>query len=228
MEKKRINPIFITLITIASVCTILALVLAVMVIAKHGFSIDEKAMSIVNKIRNGNFTKFQKIFTHLGSFVLLIFFVIIATIFVPTWRTKTIGILSFLSGAVISTIIKYIIQRPRPSDVALIEEVGYSFPSAHALLSTIFFGFLIYVLLLNLKNKPAKIIVSILIGIIPICVGFSRVYLGVHFLSDVLAGLLLGVATLIFSIYLYGFLFDIISKKVKDKKQSANNWFFYI
>ncbi len=89
--------------------------------------------------------------------------------------------------------LKLLIERPRPlAPLALINEPGYSFPSMHAAVSMATYGFLAYLLWHVLQPKshraPAVIALITLIGLI----GFSRVYLGVHYATDVLGGYLVG------------------------------------
>jgi len=93
--------------------------------------------------------------------------------------------------AVINVIIKNVVQRPRPSVMRLVVETGYSFPSAHAMVSFALFGFISY--FLWKKNH----LLSILVMIVPLMIGVTRVYLGVHYASDVFAGFLFA------CIYLY-------------------------
>lgn len=86
--------------------------------------------------------------------------------------------------ALINQMIKHIIQRPRPSVMRLVVETGYSFPSGHSMASFALFGFISY-LLWN-KHK----VLSMIMMCFPILIGISRIYLGVHYATDVLGGFL--------------------------------------
>ena len=94
-----------------------------------------------------------------------------------------------------------------------ITENGYSFPSGHAMAALGFYGFIIYLLWhMNLRKK-VKIIFSVLLSILIILIGMSRIYLGVHYASDVFAGYLVSGAYLILYItlvkrYLWGVIND--------------------
>lgn len=94
-------------------------------------------------------------------------------------------------------IIKHIIKRPRPSHLRLIKQGGYSFPSGHAMASIAIYGFLIYVTNKKVKNKYIKIILNIFFTLIIITVGLSRIYVGVHYPSDILAGYCLAISILL-------------------------------
>lgn len=104
---------------------------------------------------------------------------------------------------VINFIIKYIIERPRPS-LSLIFESGYSFPSAHSMESLAFFGFIAYIIWKKNISKCKKLLVIIPLCILILLIGISRIYLGVHYPSDVIGGFALSTAYLMLFInYLY-------------------------
>ncbi len=92
-------------------------------------------------------------------------------------------------AAILNFILKNIFLRPRPDfPLAYSHETGYSFPSGHAMISLAFYGIIAY--LITITHKDLKIKIPILIGlfILSVLIGFSRLYLGVHYLTDVLAG----------------------------------------
>ncbi len=99
--------------------------------------------------------------------------------------------------------LKYLINRPRPaSDLALIAEQGPSFPSAHATLIMAFLGFLIYICWQTDWSRFLKVILSAFFILLIILVGYSRLYLGVHFLSDIFVGYLIGLIWVGISMYI--------------------------
>lgn len=98
--------------------------------------------------------------------------------------------------------LKYFFNRPRPLIPLLKEVPGLSFPSGHAFMSLIFFGMIIYMLYHGVKNKWVKWGSISLLVIIIFFVGFSRVYLRVHFASDVIAGFCFGVLSLMIQMWL--------------------------
>jgi undecaprenyl-diphosphatase len=102
------------------------------------------------------------------------------------WFCGTLGI-----GYLILQGIKAIVERPRPID-SIITVNGWSFPSGHATMSTIFFLSVVYLFLLKLKKGYLKNLLITLGIILPLLIGFSRLYLKVHNLSDVLGGFTLG------------------------------------
>ena len=96
---------------------------------------------------------------------------------------------------------KLLVERPRPL-YAIILENSSSFPSAHATIAVAFYGFLAYLLFEKTKNKLHHSLIVLAAIILILAIGFSRLYLGVHYLSDVLAGYLVGLAWLIAGITL--------------------------
>ena len=129
----------------------------------------------------------------------------------------------------INMIIKNIVQRPRPDGIKLTVEAGYSFPSAHAMLSIFVYGFIIYLLSKQKDNKSSKIL-SIALAVLILWISFSRIYLGVHYLSDVIIGAIYGGICLILYIKfvykkdLFKFVLNKFSKKneLSKKKSEAS------
>ena len=109
--------------------------------------------------------------------------------------------LSIFTNLVIITalnqLLKGILQRPRPTEFRIIEETGYSFPSGHSMVSMAFYGYLIYLIYKYVKNKYIKTSLIILLSILICCIGISRIYLGVHYTSDVLGGFFISISYLI-------------------------------
>ena len=109
--------------------------------------------------------------------------------------------LSIFSNIVIITILnqllKRILRRPRPTEFRIVEETGYSFPSGHSMISMSFYGYLIYLIYKYVKNKYIKWSLIVLLSILICLIGISRIYLGVHYTSDVLGGFLLSISYLV-------------------------------
>lgn len=142
-------------------------------------------------------TPIAKFITNFGSAIILI---LIATILFVAIKNKRIGISIYLNLAVSATInfsLKNILQRPRPTEFRIIDETGYSFPSGHSMVSMAFYGFLIYLIYKNVKNKYLKWTLITLLSLLIVLIGVSRIYLGVHYTSDVLAGFFVAISYLI-------------------------------
>ena len=137
--------------------------------------------------------------THLIDIPVIITWVlIVAFIFYrKQWKLESYLMLGnlTLAGILIVTF-KNIYQRPRPEILHLVEEKGFSFPSGHSLAVTIMVGTLIVIFSQRIKDQLWKRIVQILLGLYLVSVLISRVYLGVHYPSDVLASLCVGLGVL--------------------------------
>ncbi len=169
----------------------------------------------ISKLISDQMTFFVKMITNLGSAFSLVSLTILILL-IP--KEKKYGILvgiNLITIFVINTILKFIFARPRPLDINLIEELGYSFPSAHAMISTAFYGFIIYLIWQTKISKRRKWISSILLSILIVLIGITRIYLGVHYASDVFAGMLISISYLV--------LFTSIASKYlyKNNKKSS-------
>ena len=137
--------------------------------------------------------------THLIDIPVIISWVlIVAFIFYrKQWKLESYLMLGnlTLAGILIVTF-KNIYQRPRPEIVHLVEEKGFSFPSGHSLAVTLMVGSLIVILSQRIKNTTWRKVVQIGLGIYLVSVLVSRIYLGVHYPSDVIASLCVGLGVL--------------------------------
>ena len=165
-------------------------------------------------------TPFAIVITNLGSAITLITITVILLIFV---KDKKIGLsvsVNLLIIAILNIILKNIVQRPRPTEYRLIDETGYSFPSGHSMISMAFYGFLIYLIYKYIHNKKLKISLISVISILILLIGTSRIYLGVHYTSDVIAGFTISISYLIiYTSIINKFVFR--EEKVQGEKSST-------
>lgn len=165
--------------------------------------IDELICLCMESIRNNTLTEIVKGITVLGDtnvIILLNALLIIFIFFKKKFKLLVITISSTLSG-IINTGLKYLFSRPRPADIALISQGGFSYPSGHSAISVLFYGTIIY--LLSKSNIKFKKLYITLLTIIAIIVPLSRIYLGVHYLSDVIGGIALGFTILSIVLIVY-------------------------
>ena len=110
---------------------------------------------------------------------------------------------AIIVSTIINNIIKIIFRRPRPALMTALNlayENTYSFPSGHAMATMTFYGFLIYMLYKSKIKKPWKVTGITLLCLLILLVGFSRIYVGVHYFSDVFTGFLCSIIILFFYI----------------------------
>ena len=120
-----------------------------------------------------------------------------AIFYLKKWKSESLLVAGNLSLAgILIVCLKHLYQRPRPDILHLVEEKGFSFPSGHSLAVTVLIGSLIIILGQRVKNTTIKLALQGLLGLYLISVLVSRVYLGVHYPSDVLASLCVGLGVL--------------------------------
>ena len=96
-----------------------------------------------------------------------------------------------LFDVLLNQILKYIFCRPRPSVEHLVHASGYSFPSGHTMIAMMLYGFLLYVVYTKMKHPLKNVLYMILLFLI-VCIPISRIYLGVHYATDIVGGLIVG------------------------------------
>lgn len=111
-------------------------------------------------------------------------------IFIAIFRNKDSLLLtiSALDSVIVNSIIKHIVKRDRPNILRLVSESGYSFPSGHAMISVCVYGFLFYLAMVRIKNKYLRWVSCLALGFLILGIGISRIYVGVHYASDIIAG----------------------------------------
>lgn len=157
-------------------------------------------------------TKIMKAITFLGDGVSLLG---IAVVLVLILKDKLFAMSIPLNLGVISLlnfILKNIVRRSRPIGFRLIEETGFSFPSGHSASSMAFYGYLIYLIYKRCKNKVLRTVSIVLLSIVILSIGISRIYLGVHYASDVIGGFILAILYLILYVNFIEKIFKIKNK----------------
>ena len=200
------------------ICLIGFLALAEDVFHQEIMNGDIVEYDIVSKFFKFNVsTPIAKFITNFGG---AIFVISLTTILFFVIKDKKIGI-SIITNlgivTILNQIIKFIMQRPRPTEFRIIEETGYSFPSGHSMVSLAFYGYLIYLIYKYINNKHLKRTLIIILSVLICIIGVSRIYLGVHYTSDVLGGFLISFAYLIIYIELVNKF--VLEKNKDDRKE---------
>lgn len=175
---------------------------------------DNTIYELVSGFISAGMTRFMIFITFWGSepavTILTVVILLSALIFkkkkyLPYALLITVNI---IIGASLNYILKQLFQRQRPDLLKLVEISGYSFPSGHSMSSVIFYGFIIFLCLKYAKHW-SKYLAATILSLLVFMIGISRIYLGVHYASDVLGGFIIGLAWLVFYIRLaerFGFL----------------------
>ena len=187
--KEFINKYLIWIVLI--LCLFLFLYIIKLINADSISTFDSFIYNHVKKLINPNTTKFFKIVTELGNYTAMIPIIIIFYLFNKDKSFNKYFTINLISVFLSNFIVKSIIRRDRPIDINLIIENGFSFPSGHSMVSFAFYGFIIYYLYHTDLKKTVKYGLMTLLGFIILLIGLSRIYLGVHYASDVIGGFLL-------------------------------------
>lgn len=176
---------------------LLFLVIALYIIRINDNIIDKNIYNIIIKTKSNFMTTFFKIITSFASVPALLISVVIVLLIKKLKTTRFIILINLINDVILNLGLKNIFRRERPLDIMLVKETGYSFPSGHTMASCIFYGFIIYLIYNSKLNKNLKIILITILSILILLIGISRIYLGVHYPTDVIAGYLISISYLI-------------------------------
>ena len=197
--------------TFYGIITVMSLfiILTISVYLNWTNAIDNAVASFILGLRNDKLTHIMTLITNIGgSYCLICISIIIFIISIIRTRKPSFTIIiNLVTVFLLSQLFKLIFHRGRPNDIFLTYANGYSYPSGHTMVSTAYFLVLSYLICQKIKNKTLKVFVNIISIILIILIAISRLYLGVHYLSDIIAGFLLA------SLYLI-----IAFKIIKDKE----------
>ena len=171
----------------------------ILVVTHKYVSFDNFIHNSVIKLHSEITTKAMKVFTMCGSTAFIVgltcgLFIILLVKNRKTYAFTTAGIL--IISTIINNVIKIIVRRPRPIYMTVVENT-FSYPSGHMMASTTLYGFLIYLLIKSHYPKKYKVFYSIALGLLILCVGISRIYLGAHYFSDIFGGALMSLSLLV-------------------------------
>lgn len=200
---------------ICSICFIVFILMAILLVFNKTTPLDNFIYKFITSFKSDSLTVFMKIITSSCNTFFIVIATILLVLFIKNKKTSVfIGINTILNVG-INTILKLIFLRDRPIGISLIEQDGYSFPSGHSMMAVAFYGMIIYLIFKSRCDKKIKVIASTLLSLLILFIGVSRIYLGVHYASDVIAGFAISVSYLILFI-------ELIYKRFfyKNKKNS--------
>lgn len=168
--------------------------LADTVFEKERIIFDSYVINYVYSFRNPLNSKIMIIITDFGFYGIGILSGLITLLLFLKKKIKLSMYFAFVvgSGFVANALLKLLIQRPRPSYLPLITETDFSFPSGHAMSSFIFFVTVTYLYYHLTMKKNASIFLLFVFMLLTFFIGVSRIYLGVHYPSDILGGIVAG------------------------------------
>jgi membrane-associated phospholipid phosphatase len=163
---------------------------------------DRSATEWVQHFATPALTNAAYVVSYFGSVVVLTTFSIVTALLLLTYRQweRLLGLaLTMLGGSSLNILLKHFFQRQRPVwEDPLVTLESFSFPSAHAMGSTLFYGFIALLLVHYCRSWGRRIIIAAVAVLVVLAISATRIYLGAHYLSDVLAAFAAGAAWLAF------------------------------
>ena len=162
-------------------------------------------------IINDKLTPIVKVITHIGGAKIVFVLTVLAIILIKGLKNNLFLLTGIVGTAGLNVVLKHIVQRERPNINRLIPEKGYSFPSGHSMMSMAFYGMLIFLIFKYVKNTALKWTLIVILTILLSTIGITRIYLGVHYPSDVIGGFVVSLT--------YLFILTEIYNKVKIEEK---------
>ncbi|CCZ57566.1 pAP2 family protein [Clostridium sp. CAG:762] len=191
------------------VLSLLFVILCILVKLDLLSNIDESVYKFITSNMNDTTTNIYKVITFFGSTIFMVGLCVLLLVLFIIIKKNIYGYIisgTLIFSTIMNNVIKVIIRRERPIYM-IVRETTFSFPSGHTMASVSMYGILIYLINKSNMNKKLKIILSIILGMIPLMVATSRIYLGAHYFSDILGAIMLATIVLLIS-----------TKYIKDKK----------
>ncbi|MEO7264222.1 MAG: phosphatase PAP2 family protein [Ferruginibacter sp.] len=194
------------LIVLFSICLVGLFALVDMVFEDKSYAFDNRIFAGIDSFHNSQNTSLMQVITFFGSqyFLLPANILLVIIVFLKEknkWTAVKIAAIA-ISSTAIMFLLKSILQRQRPEVPLVVKAHGYSFPSGHTFTSLCFFGMLIYIVYKKINNSILKWMLNGLMILLVLLIGFSRIYLKLHYASDVIAGLCLGTIWLLMAKWL--------------------------
>ena len=171
----------------------LFLLLIILVTSNNINWLDNNIYNFLIGFKSELLTKIMKIITFFADPITIISFCLIAGIlYLLKYYLSIYLILTTIISTFTNLLLKNVIRRDRPTILRLVDASGYSFPSGHAMGSICFYGFIIYMIKKSNINNKIKTTINTFLSILIFLIGLSRIYLGVHYASDIIGGFILG------------------------------------
>lgn len=206
VEAKKGRLFFLYIVAVISLLTAAFVLIANEMSKNKLIAFDSSVITVVQDQISPTHTEVMLFFTFLGSVKWVTIAVIVGTIFLLVKKKWSLGLFFMLAsgiGSLFNILLKGLFKRARPDIHQLITAHGYSFPSGHSMGSFILYGSIAYIILHYAHRKGPKIFGVVLMAMLIFFIGTSRVYLGVHYPSDIVGGYLAGGAWLFICIIVF-------------------------
>lgn len=166
--------------------------MAILISGEEILTFDQRVISFIQGLESPILTSIMKFFTFIGSFPVGVVLFLAGSHFlyrVFKFRTELFLFSTVIIGTpILNQILKHLFQRVRPDFNRLIEIGGYSFPSGHAMGAFATYGILTFLLWRHIPNRLGRTVLVIISSVFILMIGISRIYLGVHYPTDIIGG----------------------------------------
>ncbi len=186
-------------ILLVTACAAIFLGLLSYVLRGEAMKLDQMAYwLVVENLRSDWLTPIMESFSALATPVSLIAMLLVIAAFAPGKRPGWFCTVNLALAALLNVVLKTLIQRPRPEGFRLAVESGFSFPSGHSMAAMAFFGLIVWMVWHYEQDRRQRLILTAAFSAVIAMIGISRIYLGVHYASDVLGGFCASIIWLVF------------------------------
>jgi len=217
-EKKITLNYAITMIIFVLLFTSVFYFVAKQVTSQDLLSFDKTIISFVQSFISDRLTKWVLKLTELGSARFISIVLIIISFLLIRRKKYSLAIFIIATngiGALLNKLLKWFFKRERPDILPVIMEKGFSFPSGHSMGSIIFYGSIAFITIYLVHSTWGKMVSCLVLSITILLIGVSRIYLGVHYPTDVVGGFSIGLAFLVLCILVYRYY---IERRLAKKK----------
>ncbi|MCZ8516343.1 phosphatase PAP2 family protein [Paenibacillus filicis] len=188
-------------------CAVGFFIIALLISDKRIDAFDAGIISAVGKLESPGLTKVMIFFTTIGAGwpAVLITAGMMMGLYVWVRQRRELILLAAVAvgSAALNTVLKLLFRRARPTLHRIVEATGYSFPSGHSMAAFTLYGLMVFLLWKHIPSAAGRVAMIILGTFMIFMIGLSRIYLGVHYPSDVLGGFLASGCWLTVSIWFY-------------------------
>lgn len=191
------------LLILSALCLAAFACLLIKVLKGRAIRIDELGyLLFVERLRSPVLTVAMKAVSNLASLPFIVGVLVVAMLRAPCRVHVILAAVNVGAISAIDQLLKVLVRRPRPQGFRLVEAPGLSFPSGHSMAAMAFYGYGIWLVRCGVHGLPFGAAIEIALACVILAVGVSRIYLGVHYTSDVLGGFCFSFAWLVLFVHL--------------------------
>lgn len=186
-------------VLLVAACAAIFLGLLSFVLRGEVMKLDQMAYwLVVENLRSDWLTPVMEAFSGLATPVALVAMLLVIAAFAPGKRPGWFCTVNLALAALLNVALKMLVQRPRPEGFRLAVESGFSFPSGHSMAAMAFFGLIVWLVWHYEQDRRQRLLLTVAFSAVIVLIGISRIYLGVHYASDVLGGFCAAIIWLVF------------------------------